>query len=166
MIRVASDFNDMDLKSILEIQSECFADSLQSENVVRKLLSSTFVYITDEKIVAYVQVARSKNLSSLFEPYTYTVGSISCITLITNIAVVSAYRNKGIAKKLIAHVLNLAKNKLLFENANNYLGLQVREKNPAKYLYDKCGFKTIGVLLNYYKNGENAIAQIIDVNQN
>ena len=73
---------------------------------------------------------------------------------ITNIAVKPEYRRKGAATALIEALLkHSAEHNLIF------LSLEVRESNRAAIaLYEKCGFKNVGVRPKFYRSPcENAI---------
>lgn len=73
---------------------------------------------------------------------------------ITNVAVFENHRRKGIAASLVKAVINNAK-----EKKCEMVNLEVRESNEkAIRLYEKEGFKTIGIRKNFYsKPTENAI---------
>ena len=67
---------------------------------------------------------------------------------IGNIAVLSDYRNQGIATMLLDNLLEDCK-----EHCTNYLMLEVRISNtPAINLYKKLGFEESVVRKKYYKN--------------
>ena len=67
---------------------------------------------------------------------------------ITNVAVLSEYRKKGIATKLIKEMLNLCK-----EHGTHYIMLEVRKSNlPAQKLYLKFNFTEEVIRKDYYKN--------------
>ena len=93
---------------------------------------------------------------------------ISCILdegYITNIAVFPNFRKKGIATAMLKNCINLAKEKKLA-----FISLEVRESNKkAIGLYEKLGFKTVGVRKNFYTNPcENAkiMTKRFDENEN
>lgn len=73
---------------------------------------------------------------------------------ITNIAVLPEYRKKGIASALLERLIECADGKSIV--------LEVRESNRAAiYLYEKYGFKNVGVRKNFYHSPiENAIIMI------
>ena len=73
------------------------------------------------------------------------IGSIEDTFLIGDLIVFKRYRRKGIGKSLIEKTLSEAK-KL---NYNKAL-LAVTDKNYAKYLYEKLGFKTISSVTSFY----------------
>ena len=64
-----------------------------------------------------------------------------------NVAVLPAYRNQGIGRKLIVNLIDRLK-----ENGVYCLTLEVRASNqPAIHLYESMGFEVIGRRPNYYK---------------
>ena len=73
---------------------------------------------------------------------------------ITNVAVLKIARRQGIGKKLLDALYEFAKEKQL-----SFLTLEVRESNlSAISLYEKCGYKKVGVRKNFYSDPkENAI---------
>ena len=71
---------------------------------------------------------------------------------IDNIFVEENYRRKGIGNKLLIELINLAKNR----NKNEII-LEVNDKNEAAIkLYEKNGFKNIGIRKKYYNNTHDA----------
>ena len=67
---------------------------------------------------------------------------------ITNVAVLSSYRRKGIASKLVKELI-----KYCNENGFSYMLLEVRLNNiSAQRLYEKFGFNVDGIRKGYYKN--------------
>ncbi|MEM2924283.1 MAG: ribosomal protein S18-alanine N-acetyltransferase [Methanocellales archaeon] len=71
---------------------------------------------------------------------------------ILSIAVSKNYRNRGIGSALMNEILKR------FKKANlKFACLEVRVSNKAAQLfYEKLGFKKIGIIENYYEDGENA----------
>jgi ribosomal protein S18 acetylase RimI-like enzyme len=73
---------------------------------------------------------------------------------IMNISVYEEYQNKGIGRKLIIKAIEYAK-------ANNIKIMEIGTGNPGlvqMMLYQKCGFRIIGVELDYFrKNHEEKI---------
>ena len=70
---------------------------------------------------------------------------------IMNIVVKKSWRNQGVGNLLLTNLISLCKDLNLLS-----LSLEVNEDNlPAIHLYEKFGFKNIGVRKNYYqdKNG-------------
>ncbi len=71
--------------------------------------------------------------------------TLDCIDIVT-FCVTPSYRNKGIGKKLLLEVMNLA------EETQSKVFLEVAEKNyTARSLYQSLGFKKISIRKNYYK---------------
>ncbi len=67
---------------------------------------------------------------------------------ILSIAVSPEHRRQGIADTLLSHACDVAR-----ENKCETLMLEVRESNlPARSLYEKHGFHTVGCRRAYYKN--------------
>jgi [ribosomal protein S18]-alanine N-acetyltransferase len=65
---------------------------------------------------------------------------------ITNVAVNSAFRRKGLASKMLNHVLDIA-----IKSKCKQVNLEVRKSNEeAIRIYQKLGFQIIGVRKNYY----------------
>ena len=73
---------------------------------------------------------------------------------ITTLSVHPQQRKKGIAQNLLFQIIDDC-----YKNKIKYITLEVRESNiPAISLYEKNGFKSIGVRKNYYQdNNENAL---------
>ena len=73
---------------------------------------------------------------------------------ITNIAVSVDHRRMGIGNKLLQKIIDDC-----YENKAKYITLEVRVSNtPAISLYEKYGFKSLGVRKGYYQdNNENAL---------
>ncbi|MBE7044290.1 MAG: ribosomal-protein-alanine N-acetyltransferase [Ruminococcaceae bacterium] len=81
---------------------------------------------------------------------------------ITNIAVHPDYRRQGIAKKLLETVIKCAKKQALV-----LMTLEVRKSNQAAIsLYEKYGFRQIGMRKNYYTNPrEDALIMTMDMGE-
>ena len=73
---------------------------------------------------------------------------------ITNVSVNPEYRRQKIAEQLIIELINHC-----YEKFVKYITLEVRVSNtPAINLYEKFGFKSIGVRKKYYQdNNEDAL---------
>ena len=66
---------------------------------------------------------------------------------ITNVAVLPAYRKKGIARKLLQQLLDEARQQGIYS-----IYLEVRDSNAAAItLYKHAGFKEVGKRKNYYE---------------
>lgn len=72
---------------------------------------------------------------------------------ITNIAVIKEERRKGYASIILNEIIKKADEKNCYE-----INLEVNENNEgAILLYQKCGFKKVGIRKRYYNNTDNAI---------
>lgn len=75
---------------------------------------------------------------------------------ILSIATHPDYRGKGIATKLLAHVLDKAR-----QTGCSLATLEVRRGNkPAIALYERAGFKTVHVRARYYQDDEDALVML------
>ena len=72
---------------------------------------------------------------------------------ITNIVTKKTERKKGIGSLLLEKLINMAK-----ELNKNDISLEVNENNnPAKNLYEKFGFRVVGIRKKYYLGKDDAI---------
>lgn len=116
------------------LEKTCFADpwsemSIASE--LRSIWSYWVVALDGDQVVGYVG-----SQSSCDE------------TDIMNIAVHPDWRRRGIAESLIDNLIRELKNR-----GSRALMLEVRISNdPATRLYEKLGFRQVGLRKNYYRN--------------
>lgn len=84
----------------------------------------------------------------------YACGSISFDEgEILRVAVLPEYRRQGLGEKVLGGILQK-----LEERGVEKVFLEVRASNePAKALYGKMGFTTIGIRKGYYPGGEDAV---------
>lgn len=126
--------NESHVLQIAELEKLCFNDPWSVNSIASELnnhLSLWLVAIEDERVVGYV-------------------GSQTVLgeTDMMNIAIHPDYRNRGIAVKLISELIQE-----LIRQGSHGLMLEVRASNePAKSLYSKLGFETVGIRKNYYRN--------------
>ena len=124
------------IDSVVEIENTCFSNPWSSEDLTAQIDNETshfLVALIDDKVVGYMGL-------QIFSGEGY----------VTNVAVLPEYRGQGIAQTLINEQM---KNKM------DFITLEVRESNiPAIRLYEKTGFKNVGIRPNFYSNPtENAI---------
>lgn len=123
-----------DLDGIYEVEKDAFPipwpiSSFEEE--LKNILATYLVAKIDNKIVGYIGM-----------------WFVMDECHITNIAVHSEYRKKGIASTLINEMLKLCK-----EHQTTYIMLEVRINNiPAQKLYSKFGFSDDVIRKDYYKN--------------
>ena len=76
---------------------------------------------------------------------------------IMNIVVKKSWRNQGVGNLLLSNLISLCKNSNL-----SSLSLEANEDNlPAIHLYEKVGFKKIGLRKNYYNWKDGIIVQYL-----
>lgn len=81
---------------------------------------------------------------------------------VISIAVHPSFRRMGVAEKLLNELL-----KRMREKGARAVRLEVKVSNePAMNLYKKLGFRTVGVINNYYPNGEDAYIMTVDLDEN
>ena len=119
---------------IAELEKICFNDPWSENSIASELdnrLSLWLVAVVEDQVVGYV-------------------GSQTVLgeTDMMNIAIHPDFRKQGIATSLV----NALCEKLV-ENNSRGLMLEVRASNePAKALYEKLGFESVGLRKNYYRN--------------
>lgn len=119
---------------IAELEKLCFHDPWSENSITSELdnkLSCWLVALDKDQVVGYV-------------------GSQTVLgeTDMMNIAIHPDYRKQGIASALINALIETLK-----ERGSHSLMLEVRSSNePAKSLYFKIGFESVGIRRNYYRN--------------
>ena len=74
---------------------------------------------------------------------------------VMNIVVKKSWRNQGVGNLLLSNLIALCKK---FDLSS--LSLEVNEDNQAAiHLYEKFGFKNIGLRKNYYKNNDGIVME-------
>ena len=120
------------VSGIHAIEAECFSDPWSEQSIISQLPDDNHVFLValdGENVVGYVGM-----MNVLDEGY------------ISNVAVTAAYRRQKIADHLILELMERAAALKL-----SFVTLEVRESNePAKALYAKHGFETVGIRKNYY----------------
>jgi ribosomal-protein-alanine N-acetyltransferase len=129
------------LDDVLRIERELFpapwTEAMFRQEVEEKWLSRSFVALRDGRIVGYV-------ISWFLR------GEVHVL----NLAVTKAHQRQGIARRMLASVLDVAK-----DEACHLITLEVRVSNePAKFLYMSMGFAPVGIRRRYYHdNDEDAL---------
>lgn len=121
---------------VYEIEKACFTSPWSIEDIEAQLSIDTsyfYVAVENDKAVGYIGL-------QIFSKEGY----------ITNVAVLPENRGNGVAISLLEKAM---------KNDINFISLEVRQSNaPAIKLYEKVGFKNIGIRPGFYENPkENAI---------
>ena len=122
------------VSQIAELEKLCFSDSWSEKSIETELscrLSLWLVAMEGEQVVGYVGSQTVIDESDMM-----------------NIAVHPDFRRRGIAEALVA-----ALEDGLRQRGSRALTLEVRDSNvPAIALYEKMGFRQVGLRKNYYRN--------------
>lgn len=133
------EMNIQDLENIKDILISDF-DDFWNYNILKQELenqnSHLFIAKHENKIVGFIGIQFVLDEAS-----------------ITNIVTKKDYRNNGIGSILLDKIIGFSK-----ENNMNSITLEVNENNIyAISLYNKFGFKNVGLRKKYYNGIENAI---------
>lgn len=126
-----------DIKEVSLIENECFSMPWSEKSFLDsiKRLDTIFLVCVDtncekQKVIGYIGMYLS-----------FDEGEI------TNVAVLTEYRQKGIGKALIEGIKEIA-----LQRQIEKIFLEVRVSNiPAITLYQKNGFQRIGIRKNFYE---------------
>ena len=129
------------LAEVLAIESDLFPApwslAMFEQEVEEKWLSHSFVSLLDGQVVGYVIAW-------------FLRGEVHVL----NLAVARAHQRRGIARRLLFHILEFAE-----ANKSHMVTLEVRVSNDAaRSLYMKMGFAPVGIRRRYYRdNDEDAL---------
>ena len=122
-----------DIESVFEIEKSIFSIPWSKKSFESTISSKDTIYIVatiDEKIVGYLGIYILCDQSD-----------------ISNVCVHKYYRRMHIAEAMLSYIFDRAKSNNVKE-----ITLEVRESNVAAIsLYEKMGFKEIGIRKNYYQ---------------
>lgn len=133
-----------DLKEILTLEHQLFTSTWNEEDFIYEIETNpfSFNYVIEEnnEIIGY---------AGLWVTYEQAQ--------ITTIGVKKEYQRKGYASLLMNHLLKLAK-----KQKCESMSLEVRVSNESAIkLYEKFGFKNVGIRKNYYQdNFEDAYLMV------
>jgi len=135
-----------DFEQIYEIEQACFVEPYTREQLMYEFsenpLNKILVAYDEDKIVGFVD-------------YMITFNSAT----ISQIAVLSNYRKKGLGSKLLEEMEKSFPKEI--DDVVETITLEVRESNiNAISFYKKNGYEDVVIKKNYYKNGENAVYMI------
>ena len=130
---------------VSEIEKECFSSPWSLVNLLSETENPTAVFLVAiENGEALGYIGANNILGEVF---------------ITNLAVKKAFRRNNIGSRLLSSLIEECKNQ-----GADYITLEVRESNiPAISLYEKTGFRKVGVRKNFYSEpDENALLYTLD----
>ena len=129
-----------DIPAVAALERACFSLGADAQALERMRLSPDFVILCAAEGREVLGYAYFRFV--LDEGY------------VGNLAVLPDRRREGVGAALAAAMDDAAREKGL-----SFLTLEVRESNlPARRLYERCGYETVGVRKNYYqKPAEDAI---------
>ena len=136
-----------DLDEVAMIEKECFNSQAWSRDAFSDALTKDiylyYVAVRDEHVIG------TAGLIISFDEAT-----------ITNVGVKNEMRRCGVAKKLLAALIEIGT-----KNGINHFFLEVREGNvPARRLYESLNFNMAGKRKAFYKNpDEDAIVYVLSV---
>ena len=131
---IITEMNASHVPQIAALEEICFAEPWSEQSIASELKSTWsywLVALEADRVVGYV-------------------GSQSSIDEadVMNVAVHPDWRRQGIAEQLIETLIGELKNR-----GSKALMLEVRASNaPAIALYEKLGFRQVGLRKNYYRN--------------
>jgi ribosomal-protein-alanine N-acetyltransferase len=121
-----------DAAAIARLEHECFSNPWSLASVAEELENPcAFIYVAEcrRRIVGWAGMLVAADEGQIL-----------------NVAVSPSYRRRGIGRKLVEALIELAKEKKL-----SYLTLEMRRSNsPAAALYSLCGFLPAGMRKAYY----------------
>ena len=144
---IIQNMNILDLNSISDILLTDFDDFWTISVFKSELLNPNSTYI----------VAKINNTIVGFAGIWQAVDDIH----ITNIVVKKNLRNNGIGNVLLNKLIQICKDK-----KTSSITLEVSVNNiSAIKLYEKCGFKKVGIRKKYYSNSVDALIMTMEVNK-
>lgn len=146
MIRIR-EMNKDDLNRVFEIENECFIEPYKMSDLEYELnenpVNKMFVAIDGDYIVGFIDFMITFNSSTL-----------------TQLAVTSSYRRKGIATQLLNKMVESFPKDI--DDKVETITLEVRKSNiEALKLYKSFGFISVTIKPKYYKNLEDAIYMVM-----
>ena len=146
MIRIR-EMNKDDLNRVFEIENECFIEPYKMSDLEYELnenpVNKMFVAIDGNNIVGFIDFMITFNSSTL-----------------TQLAVTSSYRRKGIATQLLNKMVESFPKDI--DDKVETITLEVRKSNiEALKLYKSFGFISVTIKPKYYRNLEDAIYMVM-----
>ena len=137
---------ESDIDSLVELENECFIHPFSRKDLL---------YEINDNPVNKIIVAKDGGKIAGVIDYMITFNSAT----ITQIAVTSSFRRKGIGLELLKRMEETFPKNI--EDMVETITLEVRKTNePAHLLYLKAGYEDLLIKKNYYQDGEDAIYMI------
>lgn len=140
--------NDRLIDGVLRLERLCFSAPWTRENIESTLKSNCGIFLAAIDGDSDGDQAQKNDPCSI-RVAGYISATAPCETAyINNVAVDPDLRRKGIGKALLCELERAAKKKGCLEAT-----LEVRKSNaPAAALYEKCGYKSVGLRKDFYRN--------------
>ena len=142
-------FSEKDIAEVIQINWTCLPENYDSSFFmdIYKQFSRTFLVATiNEKVVGYIMCRVEVGFSDVKKFKITKRGHV------ISLAVLSNYRNQGIANSLLSKAL---KNIEEYGASECYLEVRVSNKSAID-IYQKLGFNTCRTVRAYYRDGEDA----------
>ncbi|HEU4365508.1 MAG TPA: ribosomal protein S18-alanine N-acetyltransferase [Candidatus Krumholzibacteria bacterium] len=139
----------MHIPDVLRIERELFpapwTEGMFLQEIEEKWLSRSFVGTVDKVVAGYI-------VAWLLRDEVH----------ILNLAIGRAFQRRGYARRLLVHMIDIAKSE-----KSRLITLEVRVSNtPAKLLYHTMGFAPVGIRRRYYHdNNEDALVMTLRLEQ-
>jgi ribosomal-protein-alanine N-acetyltransferase len=137
--------NDVHIAEVCAIEGDLFdtpwTEEMFRQEVQDNYLARPFVAVSAGEVVGYII------------PWFLREG-----VHLLNIAVVRGLQRRGLARRMLAHLIALAR-----DGGRELISLEVRADNAAALsLYESCRFKEVGLRRNYYQeSGEDAVVMVL-----
>jgi ribosomal-protein-alanine N-acetyltransferase len=136
--------NMEDLTSIVEIERTSFDEPYPPEYLEMLMGFRQGTFVVAERAGAVIG---------------YAVASIRGVGgHILSIAVSPEERRKGVGRRLMEEIV-----KELRLRGVSAITLETKRGNPALYLYKSLGFKSVGIIPRYYRDGTDAISMELEL---
>lgn len=122
-----------DADEIYKIEAEAFENPIKKETFIKDLKRDDYYCFAafDGEARAFISYERVLDEGQII-----------------SVATCKEYRRRGLSKMIFSHILERAR-----EDKTVFFTLEVRSDNlPAVSLYEKMGFKKVGLRKNYYEN--------------
>lgn len=143
MIREANEFDSLNISKLLHTYSDNkhINDAYIKQDILNNNYSNYYLYEQNGEVIGMINFHKMGDYAEIID-----------------IVVLEKYRNQKIGTKLLQYSINILN--------ECKITLEVRESNKAAIgLYEKLGFKIIGMREKYYKN-ENAYIMKKEVGDN